>query len=87
MHGSHILPEGTYISMSADPENIITLCATCHTGGMWKNAKTPAWHTDPVYFGRWTEQKYPGLYDRLYKKAQQIKIINWQQRWEEINNL
>src|SRR3990167_7895746 len=78
MHGSHILPEGTYISMSADPENILTLCAKCHTGGMWKNAKEPAWHTDPVYFGRWTEEKFPGLYDKLRKKAQDIKVVNWE---------
>lgn len=84
MHGSHILPEGTYISMSADVDNIITLCAVCHTGGMWKNAKTPAWHTDPVYFGRWTEEKYPGLYDNLRKRAQTIQVINWKQRYDAL---
>ena len=62
MHGSHIMPV-SWSGTAADPENIICLCATCHSMG-----KTSA-HDDPVNFGRWFDAKYPGLYDRMHKKA------------------
>src|SRR3990167_4049610 len=35
IHGSHIYSEGVYKSMSADVDNILALCATCHTGGFF----------------------------------------------------
>ena len=59
MQGSHIHPEGVYKSMSADPDNILCLCAKCHTGGFWKNSNEPSWHEDTVYFVDWFEKNYP----------------------------
>lgn len=87
IHGSHILPEGTYISMSADPNNIIALCATHHTGGMWKNAKEPSWHTDPMEMSEWFNKKWPGRYQELRKQAQTLQVINWEKRYNEIKLL
>lgn len=86
IHGSHIYPEGTYIAMSCDPDNILALCARCHTGGMWKNSKYPAWHTDPVYFGEWFNKKYPERALRLKLKSREIKAINWELKWNELKN-
>lgn len=84
MHGSHILPEGVYVSMSADPENIICLCATCHNGGPWANNRNRSWHGDPLYFSDWFRNKWPGRYEKLLEKAQPLKVINWEEKWKEI---
>lgn len=84
MHGSHIYPEGTYISMSADVDNILCLCAQCHTGGIGGvhgRSKTPSWHGDPVYFGDWFATNYPKRKEVLKKRAQEIKVINWEERY------
>jgi len=62
MHGAHIMPvewDGT----AADPDNILTLCATCHSIGR------ASAHEDPVSFARWLDEKYPGLYDRMHQQA------------------
>lgn len=75
MHGSHIYPEGTYIGMSADWDNIITLCYLCHF--QW-------WHKHPVEAGIWFKEKYPELYETLKKKSQIITVIDWKKRYEEI---
>lgn len=83
IHGSHILPEGTYVSMSADVDNIIALCATCHTGG-WRGNKNTSWHNDPIYFAEWFNKKYPGKYSELRKRSQDIIVVNWENKWEEI---
>ena len=89
IHGSHIKPEGSYPSLSADPENIIALCATHHLAGMSRmigNSKEPSWHGDPLYMADWFNKKYPGLKEKLNKKAiESLKhIINWEQRWNII---
>ena len=61
MHGSHIYSEGVYKSMSADADNILCLCATCHTGGFFGGSLKPSWHEDPIYFSNWFNEKYPEL--------------------------
>ena len=86
IHGSHILPEGTYVSMSADVDNIIALCAQHHLSGsnprMGKSE--PSWHSHPLLFAEWFNKKYPGKKEELQKRAQEIKVVDWQKRWEEI---
>lgn len=62
IHGAHIMPV-TYGGTAADPENILSLCAKCHSMG-----KTSA-HQDPVGFGNWYESMYPGKYKKLRNKA------------------
>ena len=58
IHGSHILPEGGYINLSAEPENIIALCASCHSLG------ANSWHESPLE-QEWFHKKFPGLYQKL----------------------
>lgn len=74
MQGSHIYPEGIYRSMSADVDNILCLCAACHTGGFWKNSTKSSWHDDPVYFVGWFETKYPERALILKKRANQPPV-------------
>lgn len=65
IQGSHILPKGRHAALSADPENIIALCAGCHK---WSSN---SWHESPLEQG-WFHIKFPGLFDRLQKKHEKI---------------
>lgn len=87
MHGSHIYSEGVYKSMSADVDNILCLCASCHVGGMWHNASKPSWHSDPVYFTDWFKTKYPELAETLKIRAREIKQVNWELKYQELKEL
>jgi len=86
IHGSHILPEGAYVSMSAEPDNIIALCAVHHLAGsnprMGKSE--PSWHGDPLLFSEWFNKKWPGRYQKLFLKARELKVIDWEKKWKEI---
>jgi len=73
MHGSHILPEGAYISMSADSDNILCLCYLCHF--QW-------WHKNPLEASAWFKEKYGSLYTTLRKRAQKMRVINWKSKYE-----
>jgi hypothetical protein len=85
VHGSHIYSEGCYKSMSAEVDNILCLCATCHTGGFFGGSTKPSWHEDPIYFTNWFNEKYPERAERLKLMARETKVINWELRWKEIN--
>ena len=87
IHASHILPEEAYPLMSAEPFNIIALCATHHTGG-WFNNTEPSWHEDPMYFSDWFNNKWPRRYKKLRAMAEEKKkhIVNWEKQWSEINS-
>jgi 5-methylcytosine-specific restriction endonuclease McrA len=75
-HGSHIYPEGTYTSMSADVDNIICLCFHCHI--YW-------WHKHPIEAGDWFKKRFPELHKTLKKRSQVIQTINWKKRYETLN--
>jgi hypothetical protein len=84
MHAAHIMPV-SWSGTCADPENMLTLCATCHSMG-----KTSA-HDDPVNFGRWFDEHYPGLYDKMRDKAFKYSSnpypkINWVELREELKD-
>ena len=90
IHGSHILPEGAYPLMSAEPFNIITLCAEHHVGGInpYLNRTFESWHSHPHKFVKWFEEKWPGRYKELREMADEKKthVVNWEARWNEINS-
>lgn len=77
-HGSHIYNEGTYRSMSADVDNILTFCYYCHI--YW-------WHKNPIEASEWFKKKFPELYKVLRKRSQTIKTVNWKQRYEQMPRL
>lgn len=62
IHGAHIMPV-SWSGTAADPENIIALCAKCHSMGR------ESAHEDPIGFSSWFNERYPGLYDRMHEKA------------------
>lgn len=84
MHGSHIMPVD-WSGTAADPENIICLCAACHSVGR-KSA-----HEDPVGFGVWFNKQYPGLYEKMQKKAYAYTAnpypkIDWDETIEKLKD-
>lgn len=88
MHGSHILPEGSYPLMSAEPDNIIALCAEHHLGGISPhlNRQFESWHSHPVKFGLWFNRKWPGRYKALRSMADEKRkhIVNWEKEYNLI---
>lgn len=78
MHGSHNYPEGRYKSMSADVDNILTLCYQCHF--LW-------WHKHPIEAGEWFREKYPELAETLKLRAREIKQINWTLKYQDLKQL
>ena len=89
MHGSHIYPEGVYKSMSADVDNILCLCARCHTGGFWKGSTKPSWHEDPIYFAEWFNRKYPERAEILKKRSQESQSCHmafWEEKLRRLSN-
>jgi hypothetical protein len=87
MHGSHIYGENSHKSMSADPDNILCLCAVHHTGGFWKNAKEISWHESPMEMAEWFMNKFPERYQKLKErswKSQHCDIIFWTKKLADL---
>ena len=88
IQGSHILPEGAYPLMSAEPYNIIALCAEHHVGGSnpYMNRSFESWHSHPLKFAKWFEEKWPDRYKELQEMADEKKthVVNWEARWNQI---
>ncbi len=82
IHGSHIYAEGAHKSMSADVDNILSLCYTHHIGGY--NANQPSWHNDPLEMVAWFKEEYPELADTLRIRAQKCRRINWEKKRTEL---
>ena len=79
-HGSHILPEGAYPLMSAEPYNILTLSYREHIN--W-------WHKSPLESAAWFNQKWPGRYKELRAMNDEKKkhIVNWELKYKQICQL
>ena len=85
IHGSHIYAEGIHKSMSADVDNILSLCFTHHTGGY--HPHEPSWHQDPVAMVEWFNAKYPELSKKLRIRSQKCRRINWEKKRGELREL
>lgn len=79
MHGAHIIPV-EFGNTAADPDNILCLCAKCHSIGR------ESAHENPLEFSRWFEKKIPGRYDRLRLKARYKTKINWFDKYMVLKN-
>lgn len=82
LHGAHVIPVG-YDMTAADPENLLCLCAKCHSLGR------DSAHDNPVEFSRWYNEKYPDKFEELRKKAYEYSQnpfpkIQWEDVIEEL---
>lgn len=76
IHAGHILPV-TYGLTAANPDNLIALCARCHTLSPY------SWHQNPIENAAWFNLKFPGRYERLRKIAVPSRPIK-EAEWKEI---
>lgn len=68
----------TWAATAADPNNILCLCAGCHSMG--PNSA----HQNPHKFVRWFEDTFPGRYDELEHKATEYSRTKFPKiDWEE----
>jgi hypothetical protein len=88
VHSHHIFHEGMFKSMSADPENLLTLCATHHQGGVWmKSSSGFNFHNSPRESTEWFMEKYPERYKRLKEKSLQYAKLDMQYWITKLNEL
>lgn len=87
-HGSHIFSEGIHKSMSADLDNIKTLCARHHVNIPGRGAAPEFnWHGSPAESIIWFKKGWPKLWRTLEIRSQKtVKMTehDWIRKWEEL---
>jgi 5-methylcytosine-specific restriction endonuclease McrA len=78
LHVHHILSEGAYPEMSNQEDNLIVVCSMCHLFGKI------SFHGSPFEMVERFNEKFPGRYKELIKKAQTRKHCDYE---KEYNNL
>jgi hypothetical protein len=90
-HSHHIFSEGLNKAMSADVDNLITLCWLHHLGGLkFVNTRVFSFHGHPADATEWIKkelgEKYEELKQRsLVKKALTIQF--WEDKGESLKNI
>ena len=91
VHSHHIFSEGLNKGMSADLDNLITLCWLHHLGGLkFVSTKVFSFHSSPSDATAWFEDKYPERYQKLKLRAREyIKcdLIYWQKKYEGLTEM
>lgn len=82
IHGAHIVPV-SFDATAADPENIIALCAACHSMGKYSA------HDNPTDFSAWLEFFYPGRAEKMRMIAYEydknpFPKIDWEEKIKEL---
>ena len=80
LHGSHVFSV-RHAATAADIDNIICLCAYDHV------FSKDSWHSEPMENAEWFKSKYPGRYERLLKKSQELCNYiqeDWKRKYEDL---
>jgi len=86
IHSHHIYNEGCHKSMSADIDNLITVCFTHHSSS-W-NAKEPSFHKNPQEMADWFRETYPERYQDLKERSRNqitCTLQFWENKLSELN--
>ena len=86
IHSHHIYNEGCHKSMSADIDNLITVCFSHHCSS-W-NSNQPSFHKNPQEMADWFKETYPNLARNLRIRSQKsIKcdIIYWEKIYNNLS--
>lgn len=83
VHSHHFFHEGLYKSMSADVDNLLTLCASHHQGGLYMRSNDKFnFHNSPRESTEWFIEHYPERYREL--KERSVKFVDLSYKhWEE----
>lgn len=91
VHSHHIFHEGMFKSMSADIDNLITLCASHHQGGMYMRSNDGFnFHNSPRESTEWVMNKYPERYKILKDRSLiliQLTLQHWENKLAELKSL
>lgn len=77
LHGSHIIPV-QFGHTAADTDNILCLCASCHSMGR------ESMHQNPIKFALWLGENFPGLYETLKEKSNRTEKVDWPLVYENL---
>jgi hypothetical protein len=85
VHSHHIFHEGIYKSMSADPDNLLTLCVLHHQGGFGFRLSGDSFnfHNSPRESTEWFMENYPERYNTLKERSKllvSLTIEYWQNK-------
>ncbi len=87
VHSHHIFHELMFKSMSADIDNLITLCATHHQGGLYMRSNDGFnFHNSPRESTEWLMEKYPERYKSLKERSRNMPLCDLQ-FWQEKYNM
>lgn len=88
VHSHHIFHEGMFKSMSADIDNLITLCASHHQGGVWMKSNSGFnFHNSPRESTEWFIDNYPERYKILKERSLKICKLDkifWENKLKEL---
>jgi hypothetical protein len=88
IHSHHIFHEGLFTAMSADVDNLISLCASHHQGGMYMRSNDGFnFHNSPRESTEWLMENMPERYATLKArslKLEPIFISFWKRKKEEL---
>lgn len=90
LHSHHIFHEGLHRSMSADVDNLLTLCATHHQGGSYmKSHDGFNFHNSPIESTQWLMENHSELYQKLKRRSMKYNRLDiqfWEAKLEELKN-
>lgn len=88
IHSHHIYNEGCHRAMSADVDNLITVCFTHHSSS-W-NSKEPSFHKNPMEMADWFLEHYPERHNILKARSityTKLDRIFWENKMVELKNI
>jgi hypothetical protein len=91
VHSHHAWHEGMFKAMSADPDNLITLCASHHQGGMYMRSNDGFnFHNSPRESTEWFMEHYPERYAELKKRSlilEPLDMAYWEKKLAWLKSL
>ena len=88
IHSHHIFHEGLFKAMSADVDNLLSLCASHHQGGMYMRSNDGFnFHNSPRESTEWLLENMPERYAILKERSLKLEPITekyWEQKKAEL---
>ena len=88
IHSHHIFHEGLFKAMSADVENLLSLCASHHQGGMYMRSNDGFnFHNSPRESTEWLMENMPERYAILKErslKSEPLTMQFWENKLVEL---
>lgn len=88
IHSHHIFHEGLFKAMSADVDNLISLCASHHQGGMYMRSNDGFnFHNSPRESTEWLMENMPERYATLKGRSLKIEPLDitfWERKKSEL---